>query len=98
MDQDFVCVSKTSQIIATHALIIPTEATEITVHRYKTILGSNRYWCGDCESDIFLGDERFSKRCDERIAVFTIESTLYKIPRKKISPWFTFYEYFMTVV
>ena len=59
-----------------YALIIPTEATEFPVNRYKTIFGSNRYWCGDCESDIFPGDERFSKRCDERIAVFTIESTV----------------------
>ena len=73
----FQKLAKSFQDDATHALIIPTEATEITVHRYKTILGSNRYWCGDCESDIFLGDERFSKRYDERIAVFTIESTLY---------------------
>ena len=28
---------------------------------------------------IFFGDERFSKRCDERIAAFTIESMLYLI-------------------
>ena len=62
-----------------YALIIPTEATEFPVNRYKIIFGSNGYWCGDCESDIFPGDERFSKRCDERIAVYTIESTLYHI-------------------
>ena len=72
----FSKLAKLLQDDATHALIIPTEATEIPVYRSKTILGSNRYWCGDCESDSFLGDERFSKRCDERITVFTIKSTL----------------------
>ena len=70
MEEDFVCTIKSAKWLqddAMHALLIPTEATAI---------GSIRFWCCDCESDIFLGIERFSKRCDERIAVFTIESTL----------------------
>ena len=56
--------AKSLQENARHALRIPNEATAIPVPRYKTILGSTGYWCGDCQSDIFLGDERFSKRCD----------------------------------
>ena len=59
------------------ALHIPTEDTAIPVLRYNTIVRSTWFWCGDGGSDVFLDDDRFSKRYDERITVFTIESTLY---------------------
>ena len=65
---------------------IPNKPTAIPVPRYNTIVGTTRYWCGECESDIFLVMKDFLKGVmkESQFLLSSPHSNIYTVSSRPI--------------